>query len=76
MITFQKLTNVSALILFNGERVGVLEKTIGGYVVELEYVQHFVPDKVKSRLRTHIETVYKFKHNYITLKDILNDCRN
>jgi len=71
MISFEKINNIQAFVKFNGKRIGAIEKTIGGYLVEIEYRHHFYPEALKDKAKEHIEMLYKYSKGYISLGSIL-----
>ena len=71
MITFEKTNTLQARIKHNGKRIGILEKTIGGYIVEIDYQTHFYPEELKEKLTKHINTLYGYSQGYLSLGEIL-----
>ena len=65
MIKFKRANELQALITKDGFSIGVLEKTIGGYNLEIHY-DHvlFIPTKNKGIVTRLCEAIDKDVHKY------------
>ena len=59
MIRYIKINDTLAEILYEGNRIGYLRKTIGGYDLELLYTSVFVKDCHANKLTNILPKLYK-----------------
>lgn len=62
MITFSKQNSTQAYVLRNDQRIGLLEQTLGGYLLSINYSKPvFIPDKGKKIIKHLAES--QFEHS-------------
>lgn len=60
MITFSKQNETQAYVLRNYQKIGILETTIGGYLLSINYgEQRFIPEEWKKYIKRIAEMEYK-----------------
>ena len=74
MIRYKKLNKLQADVIIEGKVVGYIEKTIGGYIVEVNYIQRMIPQAQKEGITRYINNLhYRLKAREIKVSKKLRD---